>query len=185
MNRPPGDRRHRRRGALVLAAVVAALLAGCGDDEDAGPSREEIRTFLDTTFQRAPGESNTWRSEQPVTETADSIDRAILPRDRVSTSSEDLSAEERRTAEEAGTVPGGELVDGAVFMRADEWAVAVLPAEPSGSRIEYDDYDRVYNRYGSSLFLFWGASPFGYGPRGVPGTGAGGGIRGGGPGAGK
>ncbi len=72
-------------------------------------------------------------------------------------------------------------------MRRDDYIVAVFP-EASGSRIEFDDYDKVRNRYLPIIGGFWGPSPFSYGPLGGRGTGGGaggGGFRGGGPGAGK
>lgn len=145
-----------RSRALVVGLVLAVVLSSCGGSS--GPSREEVRAFLDTTYEADPNRDNTWLSDQDVAATADRIAEKIGPRDRV-------------TEQEA------------IFMRRDDYIVAVFP-EPSGSRIEYDDYEKVRNRYLPIIGGFWGGSPFSYGPRGAPSTG-GGGFRGGGPGAGK
>ncbi len=147
----------RAVGLALAMVLVSSVAAGCGED---GPSREEIRAFLDSTFEADPDRSDTWLSDEPVDETADTIEAEIGSQDRV---------------EE----------DDAVFMRDGDWAVAVFP-EPSGSRIEYDDYDRIRRRYVPFIGGFWGATPGSYGPRGGPGSGSGGGgFRGGGPGVGK
>jgi hypothetical protein len=149
----------RRSRALVVGLVVALLLSSCGSS---GPSREEVRAFLDTTYEADPNRANTWLSDQDVAATADRISGRIGARDRF-------------TEQEA------------TFMRRDDYIVAVFP-EPSGSRVEYDDYEKVRNRYLPIIGGFWGPSPFSYGPRGGRGTGGGaggGGFRGGGPGAGK
>lgn len=151
--------RTARSRALALVLVAALVLSACGSS---GPSREEVRAFLDTTYRADPNRSNTWLSDQDVAATADRISERIGPRDRF-------------TEEES------------TFMRRDDYIVAVFP-EPSGSRIEFDDYDKVRNRYLPIIGGFWGPSPFSYGPRGGRGTGGGvggGGFRGGGPGAGK
>ena len=145
-----------RSRALVVGLVLALVLSSCGGSR--GPSREEVRAFLDTTYEADPNRENTWLSDQDVASTADRISEKIGPRDRV-------------TEQEA------------IFMRRDDYIVAVFP-EASGSRIEYDDYDKVRNRYLPIIGGFWGGSPFSYGPRGAP-SGGGGGFRGGGPGAGK
>lgn len=149
----------RRSRALVVGLVGALLLSSCGSS---GPSREEVRAFLDTTYEADPNRANTWLSDQDVAATADRISGRIGARDRF-------------TEQEA------------TFMRRDDYIVAVFP-EPSGSRVEYDDYEKVRNRYLPIIGGFWGPSPFSYGPRGSRGAGSGaggGGFRGGGPGAGK
>lgn len=151
----------RRTRALVLCVVVALIASACGND---GPTREEVRAFLDTTYQADPNRANTWLSTEAVKPTADRIAGRIKPRDRVV---------EQETE----------------FMRQGDYAVAVFP-EPQGSRIEFDGYEQVRNRYLPIIGGFWGPSPFSYGPRGnrgaSPGGGVGGGgFRGGGVGAGK
>lgn len=153
--RHPGHKARLGR-ALVLALVPALLISlpGCAMTAD-GPSREEIRAYLDATFDSDPNRPNTWLSDEPVEETADTIEDEVEPRDRV----------------EEGQ---------AVFMRDDDWAIAVFP-EPSGSRIQYDDYNRIRTRYLPLIGGFWGVGLGSYGPRGTPG----GGFRGGGPGFGK
>ena len=137
-------------------AVTLALLAGCAL---AGASREEVRAFLDSNYVDDPGRRNTWISPAPVEQTADRIGERIDPRDRFSE-------------------------DQAVFMRNREYAVAVFP-EASGSRIEFDDYDRIRRRYPLLIGGYWGLSPTSYGPRGERASRTGGGFRGGGPGFGK
>ncbi len=148
--------------ALALALVVALVAGACGDS---GPSREEVRAFLDSTYEADPNRSNTWLSAEAVKPTADKIAARIKPRDRF--------AEQE-----------------AEFMREGDYIVATFP-EAQGSRIEFDDYQKVRNRYLPIIGGFWGGSPFSYGPRGRPGIGGGtggpggGGFRGGGVGAGK
>lgn len=158
---PSSERRGAGRNARLARALVLALvpvllvsLPGCVMIAD-GPSREEIRAFLDANFDSDPDRPNTWLSDASVEETADTIESEVRPRDRV---------EEEQ----------------AVFMRADDWAIAVFP-EPSGARIEYDDYNRIRTRYFPLIGGFWGPGLGSYGPRGSPG----GGFRGGGPGFGK
>ena len=145
-----------RGRALVVGLVLALVVSSCGGSS--GPSREEVRAFLDATYQADPNRDNTWLSDQAVAATADRIAERIDARDRF-------------TEQEA------------TFMRQEDYIVAVFP-EASGSRIEFDDYDKVRNRYLPIIGGFWGPSPFSYGPRGVPSSG-GGGFRGGGPGSGK
>ncbi|MPY91527.1 MAG: DUF4247 domain-containing protein [Acidimicrobiia bacterium] len=140
----------------LVALALALLLVGCGSSS---PSRQEVEAFLDTTFEADPGRANTWRSAQPVQPTADGIAERVDPRDRF-------------TEEQAE------------FMRDGEYIVAVFP-EPSGSRVELDDYRRVRNRYLPLIGGYWGASPNSYGPRGERASNTGGGFRGGGPGVGK
>ncbi|MDP8954911.1 MAG: DUF4247 domain-containing protein [Actinomycetota bacterium] len=147
--------------ALVLALVAALVATACGSS---GPSREEVRAFLDATYEADPNRANTWLSGEAVKPTADRISARIRPRDRI--------AEQQ-----------------AEFMRAGDYIVAVFP-EAQGSRIEFDDYEKVRNRYLPIIGGFWGGSPFSYGPRGGRGPGGGGGVggggfRGGGTGAGK
>ena len=146
-----------RGRALAVVLVAALALSACGPS---GPSRQEVRAFIDTTYRADPNRANTWLSDQPVGPTADRITERIGPRDRF-------------TEQES------------TFMRRDDYIVAVLP-EASGSRVELDDHDKVRNRYLPIIGGFWGSSPTSYGPRGERGSGGGGGgFRGGGPGFGK
>jgi hypothetical protein len=150
----------RRAGSrLALLLAVALVAVACGSS---GPSREEVRAFLDATYEADPNRSATWLSNEAVRPTADRIAARIRPRDRF-------------TEQEAE------------FMRQGDYIVAVFP-EPTGSRIEFDDYAAVRNRYLPIIGGFWGPSPFSYGPRGGSSTGGGvggGGFRGGGVGSGK
>lgn len=145
--------------ALALLLVVALVAGACGSS---GPTREEVRGFLDSTYEADPNRAGTWLSAEAVKPTADRIAARVKPRDRV--------AEQE-----------------AEFMREGDYAVAVFP-EATGSRVELDEYSQVRNRYFPIIGGFWGGSPISYGPRGGPGTGGGvggGGFRGGGAGAGK
>lgn len=143
------------RRTVAIAVVIVLVLSACGSS---GQSREKVRAFLDATYEADPNRDNTWLSDQPVEASADRIADFVRPRDVVT--------EQQAT-----------------FMRANDYMVAVFP-ETSGSRIEFDDYQTVRNRYLPIIGGFWGASPRGYGPLGRPSTG-GGGFRGGGPGFGK
>ncbi len=147
------------RKATVLGLVVALILSACGSS---GPSMEEVRAYLDTTYEADPNRPNTWLSDQDVATTTDRIAEFVRPRDRI-------------------------MEQEATFMRANDYIVAVFP-EASGSRVEFDNYERARTRYLPIIGGFWGPSPFSYGPRGGQGTGGGvggGGFRGGGPGVGK
>ena len=145
-----------RRVRACALAVALALLVGCASG---GASREAVRAFLDSTYRDDADRRNTWFSPAPVEETADRIAERVDPRDRFS--------EEQ-----------------AVFMRNREYIVAVFP-QPSGSRIEFDDYDVIRSRYPLLIGGYWGLSPTSYGPRGERASRTGGGFRGGGPGFGK
>lgn len=152
------DRRLLRVCALVL---LLGTLAGCGSS---GPSREEVRGYLDSTYEADPNRSNTWLSNEPVPATADRISARVNPTDRFTESD-------------------------AEFMRNREYIVAVFP-EAGGSRVEFDSHERMYNRYPIFIGGYWGRSPLSYGPRGrsasrTGGGFSGGGFRGGGPGVGK
>lgn len=143
----------RAIGRRLLAGVLLlALVAACGTSS---VPREEARAFLDATFAADPERAGVWLSEQPVEAAANTIAARVSPRDTF-------------TEQEA------------TFMRGREYIVAVFP-EPTGSRIELDDYDRMRTRYLPFILPFWGPSPSTYGPRGDRG----GGFRGGGPGFGK
>lgn len=150
----------RTTGASAVAwgVLVALVLSACGSS---GPSQEEVRAFLDTTYQADPSRANTWLSDQAVAPTADRIAERIGPRDRI-------------------------MEEEATFMRANDYIVAVFP-EAEGSRVEFDDYQTAHTRYLPIIGGFWGPSPISYGPRGGPSAGdsGGGGFRGGGPGLGK
>ncbi len=149
----------RRTRVLALALAVTLLATACGSR---GPSQEEVRAFLDATYEADPNRANTWLSPEAVKPTADTIAARINPRDRIDE-------------------------QGSEFMRNGDYIVAVFP-EPQGSRIEFDDYETVRNRYLPIIGGFWGRSPISYGPLGGRGTGGGiggGGFRGGGVGAGK
>lgn len=147
------------RRTLAIGVVMALILSACGSS---GQSREKVRAFLDATYEADPNRAATWLSDQPVAGTADRIREFVRPRDVVTE-------------------------QGSTFMRANDYMVAVFP-EATGSRIEFDDYATVRNRYIPIIGGFWGPSPFSYGPRGGRGTGGGiggGGFRGGGAGFGK
>lgn len=103
-----------------------------------GPSREEVRAFLDATYQADPNRANTWLSPEAVKPTADKIAARISPRDRI-------------TEQESE------------FMRQGDYIVAVFP-EAQGSRAEFDDYQTVRNRYLPIIGGFWGGSPSPTGP---------------------
>ena len=137
---------------LLAAALLLTMVASCGVTS---APREEVRAFLDASFAADPDRRGVWLSEQPVEPTADAIAQAVDPRDRFSEQD-------------------------ATFMRGREYMVAVFP-ESAGSRIEFDDYDRMRTRYLPFILPFWGPSPTTYGPRGDRG----GGFRGGGTGFGK
>lgn len=140
---------------LVALIVAALLLPSC-----ASPlPREEVRAFLDTTYQADPERSDTWLSPDPVPQTADAIAARVDPRDRFQEQQAD-------------------------FMRAREYAIAVFPAD-QGARIEFDRYDNIYHRHTNFVGGFWGRTPTSYGPRGERASRVGGGFRGGGPGFGK
>ncbi len=150
----------RGRRVLAIALAVALLATACGGSS--GPSREEVRAFLDTTYMADPNRANIWLSNEAVKPTADKIAARVSPRDRFTE-------------------------EGTEFMREGDYIVAVFP-EPQGSRIEFDDYQTVRNRYLPIIGGFWGGSPGSYGPRGDRGSSGGvggGGFRGGGVGAGK
>ena len=136
----------------LAAVLLLAMVAGCGVTS---ATREEVRAFLDANFTADSERTGVWLSEQPVEPTADQIAEAVDPRDRF-------------TEQESS------------FMRGREYMVAVFP-EATGSRIEFDDYDRMRTRYLPFILPFWGPSPTTYGPRGDRG----GGFRGGGTGFGK
>ncbi len=136
---------------LAAATLVLLFVSGCGS----GPTLEEVRAFLDATFQADPQRANTWLSDNPVQPTADTIAGRIDPGDTFT--------EQQAT-----------------FMRNDEYVVAVFP-EGTGSRVELDDYERMRTRYLPIIAPFWGPSPGTYGPRGDRG----GGFSGGGTGFGK
>ena len=73
--------------------------------------------------------------------------------------------------------PAQEVVDpGGTFLRYSDDIVAVTPNPEGGSTIYLDDEDRGYNRWFPYVVGFWGTGGSG-GPVG--------GVRGGGPGAGK
>ena len=130
---------------LAAATLLVLFVAGCGSTV----SREEVRAFLDASFQADPQRDDTWLSDASVTSTADTIAAEIQP--------EDLFTEQQAT-----------------FMRSREYVVAVFP-EATGSRIELDDYDRMRTRYLPFIAPFWGPSPGTYGPRGDRGGFRGGG----------
>ncbi len=147
------------RNTIAIGVVLVLILSACGSS---GRPREEVRGFIDANYEADPNRANTWLSDQPVDATADRIAEFVRPRDVI-------------TEQES------------TFMRANDYMVAVFP-EPTGSRIEFDDYEKVRNRYLPIIGGFWGPSPLSYGPRGGRGTGGGfggGGFRGGGSGFGK
>ena len=135
----------------VTLALCLLMLAACAGS----PSREEVRGFLDANYEADAQRADTWLSSETVGPTADLIAARIDPEDRFT--------EEQAT-----------------FMRSREYMVGVFP-EPAGSRVEFDDYDRMRTRYLPIIAPFWGRSPGSYGPRGDRG----GGFRGGGFGFGK
>lgn len=147
----------RRLPAWALA-VLLTVVVGCASES--GPSREAVRAFLDSTYAYDQARADTWLSSAGVDPTADRIADEIGPRDRFTE-------------------------DQATFMRNRDYVVAVFP-EGTGSRVEFDSYDRIRNRYPLLIGGYWGRSPRSYGPlgEGASRTG-GGGFRGGGPGAGK
>lgn len=155
MTGPPLWRRRRLR-RVVSALLLLAVIAGCAP---AGATREQVRAHLDATYETDPARSGTWLSSQSVDQTADAIAGRINPRDRFT---------EQQT----------------VFMRNRDWMVAVFP-EATGSRVEFDEYSRMRTRYLPFIVGYWGSGPRSYGPRGERASRAGGGFRGGGPGAGK
>ena len=130
---------------LAAAVLLVLFVAGCGST----PSRENVRAFLDATFQADPQRDDTWLSNAPVAATADTIAEEIEPND--------LFTEQQAT-----------------FMRNREYVVAVFP-EATGARVELDDYDRMRTRYLPIIAPFWGPSPGTYGPRGNRGGFRGGG----------
>jgi hypothetical protein len=144
------------RACALGLAIV--VLGACSLDD--GPSREAVRAFLDANYVDDEAREDTWLSSTAVEATADEIAEEINPRDRFTE-------------------------DEATFMRNGDYIVAVFP-EPPGSRVEFDSYDRIRNRYPLLIGGYWGLSPRSYGPlgEGASRTG-GGGFRGGGPGSGK
>ncbi len=146
----------RARPALLAVLAAALVLGGCTAPS---PQRADLRAFLDATFE--PAGAGVWRSAQAVEPTADLVAGRMAPRDRFTE-------------------------QGSAFLRARDYAVAVLP-EGSGSRVELDDHDRVRTRYLPLIVGYWGRSPTSYGPRGPTASrpSSGGGFRGGGPGTGK
>ena len=148
-----------RRARIAALAITLALAAGCASES--GPTLEAVRGYLDATYTADAARAGTWLSTAPVDVTADQIDGEIGPRDRFT--------EEQAT-----------------FMRNRDYIVAVFP-EPTGSRVELDRHERMYNRYPLLIGGFWGRSSRSYGPLGerASRTGGAGGFRGGGPGAGK
>jgi hypothetical protein len=139
--------------------MTLALVAGCASES--GPTLEAVRGYLDATYATDPARADTWLSRAAVDATADQIDGQIGARDRFT--------EEQAT-----------------FMRNRDYIVAVFP-EPTGSRVELDRHERMYNRYPLFIGGYWGRSSRSYGPLGerASRTGGAGGFRGGGPGAGK
>jgi hypothetical protein len=138
------------RRAKVVLAVVLLLVGGFGVAGLA--STGGIRDHLFDTYEvvEQDGRSATFRSPDPVSETAASIRAAWTPAEEV-------------------VDPGG------TFLRYSDDIVAVTPDASGGSTVYLDDEERGYNRWFPYVVGFWGVGgsggPIGGTRGGGPGAG--------------
>ncbi len=146
------------RRATAALLILLLIAAGCSN------ARNQVLELLQTRYSpvdnssvpNAAPDTRTFRSPDPVPQTAEAISSAIAPADR--TSGE-----------------GGE------FLRYRGAIVGIVDSGDGGSFVTLDDEDRGRTRWFPIIGGFFGRP----GGGGIGGSGGSGGIRGGGPGAGK